>query len=140
MRSAHKQWIVYVVWWSLLNVWVSVIWLASSGEPLRAVARDGSLIVFCIVAVWLTLGGLSDELDRHGLRPQDDRGLRRKLNSLHLVAGITTVVAVVFYAQFIVSGPDLSDQERTVTSIVAGVFGLVYAREAIITSHKARQA
>jgi peptidoglycan/LPS O-acetylase OafA/YrhL len=132
-RPAGRYWLIYVLVCSLLNLWVALAWGLTSWDPFEAVWTDGSLIVFCFGAMWLTLADLGRELRR--AHPNSDSPLRDMQEWLLYSAVFASIIAVTCYVQFMSGGGGIANWGRAVISAAALLVGLVYAAQAITVTH-----
>jgi len=132
-KPAGRHWLFYVLVCSLLNLWVSLAWGFTSWVPFEAVWTDGSLIVFCFGAMWLTLADLRREMNRANLK--GDSPLSESQEWMLGWAVVASLVAVACYIQFMGGEGGIADWGRTVISVAALLVGLVYAAQAISVTH-----
>ncbi|HZV72484.1 MAG TPA: hypothetical protein VFF79_02105 [Conexibacter sp.] len=133
-----RQWLAYVVGASLVNLWVALAWLLSSSQPLKTLATDGSMLIYCMVTIWLTAGALRHELKGHWRRGVSAHvALWRRHDLLCGIAGVTTLSTTVFYAQCIASDSKPTVAARVACSVIAVIVGAVYSREAMAATYDA---
>lgn len=130
---AGRYWLFYVLVCSLLNLWAALVWGLTSWAPFEAVWTDGSLIVFCFGAMWLTLAELRREMARSNLN--GDSRLQNVQEWMLGWAVVASLVAVICYVQFMAGEGGISDWGRTLISAAALLVGLVYAAQAISVTH-----
>lgn len=130
---AGRYWLFYVLGCSLLNLWAALIWGFTSWDPFKAVWTDGSLIVFCFGAMWLTLADLRREMKKSNLnsnpRVQDVR------EWMEGSAAVASLVAVVCYVEFMDGKGGIADWGRVLISAAALLVGLTFAAQAISVTH-----
>jgi hypothetical protein len=147
LSPMDQQWVVYVLLLSLINVWIAgMIFVLSIEEPLHIVLTDGSLVIFCVVSVWLTFAGFRQELMRG--REQRSRGRRFRRDSddsqfwqyydwYMVLASIITVLGSAAYTTFLLMGHEVPDVNRVVVSLTAGASGALLSRRFIVLTHEA---
>lgn len=146
LSPMDKQWVLYVLLLSLINVWIAgTIFFLSIEEPLHIIFTDGSLVVFCIVSVWLTFAGFRQELMRG--REERPRGARFQPGAesrfwqyydFHMAASVVvTAIGSSAYTAFLLAGHDIPDAHRIVVSIAAVAVGAGMSRRFIVLTHEA---
>jgi uncharacterized membrane protein len=150
LSPMDQQWALYVLLLSLINLWIALgIYLLSIEEPLHIVITDGSLIIFCVVSIWLTFAGFRQELmrgregrppGRRFRRESDDRRFWQYYDIYMVVAFIVTILGSTGYTVFLLGGQDVPDANRIVWSLAAGVIGALLSRRFIILTHEAGQS
>jgi hypothetical protein len=133
-QPAGRYWFFYVLGCSLLNLWAALLWGFTSWVPLETVWTDGSLIVFCFGAMWLTMADLGRELRR--ANPTGDSPVRDVQELFQGCAAFASLVAAICYTQFMVGQAGIEDWGRVVISASALLVGLVYAAQAISITHE----
>lgn len=145
-REGDMEWLMFVAFLPLLNVWVAfILAMFSEPEPLHTVFTDGSLIVFCLASVWISVAAFQQEL----VRSRPTRGSRflidwaeaqpfwRNYEVFLLIALVVTVVASTIYTILLLKGTEIEDLRRILFSLLAVGAGLVLSRRALVLAQTA---